>query len=424
MARNIIQVSNLSKRYRLGEVGSGTLSHDLNRWWARARGKEDPMTMVGVVNDRTQKSGKGEHIWALNDISFAMDQGEIMGIIGKNGAGKSTLLKILSRVTYPTRGKITLQGRLAGLLEVGTGFHPEMTGRENIFMNGTIMGMRKKEIERKLDEIVDFAGVTKYLDTPVKRYSTGMTVRLGFAVAAFLEPEILVVDEVLAVGDAEFQRKAIGKMRDVSKESGRTVLFVSHNMQSIQHLCSRVLVLENGQLDYDGPVMEGIDRYLNRYRESAGQELTLRDDRQGKGNVKFTAIHFENGSGKTVHTINSGMDLVVRLAYSAAMPLQDVVFRIQVVDERGFSIFVCNNFQNGGAFTRLEANGEVKCTIPHLPLTDGKYYVHLQLLTNRDVEDEIEYAAEFTVEKGDFYGSGKVPKLNAAVLINHSWSHG
>jgi lipopolysaccharide transport system ATP-binding protein len=223
---------NLSKQYRLGLVGTGTLSHDLNRWWHRIRGKEDPYLKVGEVNDRSSRGGS-DYVWALRDINFEVQQGEVLGIIGKNGAGKSTLLKIMSKVTGPTTGRIKAKGRIASLLEVGTGFHPELTGRENIYLNGTILGMTKKEVDRKLDEIVDFAGVARYLDTPAKRYSSGMMVRLGFAVAAHLEPEILIVDEVLAVGDAEFQKKAIGKMQEVSHEGGRTVLFVSHNMASV-----------------------------------------------------------------------------------------------------------------------------------------------------------------------------------------------
>ncbi|MCX7987433.1 MAG: ABC transporter ATP-binding protein, partial [Bacteroidales bacterium] len=230
----VIKVEGVSKLYRLGEVGTGTLSHDLKRWWYRIRGKEDPYLKIGQVNDRTQRAEKGEMVWALRDINFEVQQGEVLGIIGRNGAGKSTLLKILSRITSPTEGAVKVKGRIASLLEVGTGFHPEMTGRENIYMNGTLMGMRRWEIDRRLDEIVEFAGVAKYLDTPVKRYSSGMTVRLGFAVAAHLNAEILLVDEVLAVGDAEFQKKALGKMHEVSHDQGRTVLFVSHNMGAVE----------------------------------------------------------------------------------------------------------------------------------------------------------------------------------------------
>ena len=262
MSRPVIKVENLSKQYRLGQVGTGTISHDLNRWWHRIRGKEDPYLRVGETNDRSEK-GNNNYVWALRDISFEVQQGEVLGIIGKNGAGKSTLLKILSKVTGPTTGSIKARGRIASLLEVGTGFHPELTGRENIFLNGTILGMTKREVARKLDEIVDFAGVARYLDTPVKRYSSGMMVRLGFAVAAHLEPEILIVDEVLAVGDAEFQRKAIGKMQEVSKGGGRTVLFVSHNMAAVQALCGRGIHLYQGQIQTIGDVDAVVDEYSN-----------------------------------------------------------------------------------------------------------------------------------------------------------------
>ena len=262
MKQIAIEFDNVGKQYRLGRVGTGTLSHDLNRWWTvNVLRKEDPYLKIGESNDRTKK-GHSDYVWALKDISFKVEQGDVVGIIGKNGAGKSTLLKLLSRITSPSTGSIRYNGRIASLLEVGTGFHPEMTGRENIYMNGSIMGMTKAEIKRKLDEIVDFAGVERYLDTPVKRYSSGMTVRLGFAVAAFLEPEILVVDEVLTVGDAEFQKKAIGKMNDVAHSEGRTVLFVSHNMAAVKNLCTRGVVLQNGTLVYDGGTEDAVNYYL------------------------------------------------------------------------------------------------------------------------------------------------------------------
>jgi len=260
---NAIEFDNVGKLYRLGNVGTGTLSNDLNRWWqTRILHREDPYLRVGETNDRTSKGGSN-FVWALKDISFNVEEGEVVGIIGKNGAGKSTLLKLLSQVTAPTTGEIRAWGTIASLLEVGTGFHQEMTGRENIYMNGAIMGMTRSEISAKLDDIVDFAGVARYLDTPVKRYSSGMTVRLGFAVAAFLEPDILVVDEVLAVGDAEFQKKAIGKMQDVSRGEGRTVLFVSHNMAAVRSLCQRGIVLDNGGMVFDGTAEEAVDRYIN-----------------------------------------------------------------------------------------------------------------------------------------------------------------
>ena len=258
-----IKFENVSKMYRLGLVGTGTLSHDIRRWWITSvRGKEDPYLKIGETNDRASK-GQSDYVYALKDIDFEVHQGDVLGIIGKNGAGKSTLLKLLSRVTYPTTGKIYTKGRIASLLEVGTGFHPELTGRENIYMNGSILGMKKWEIDKQLDAIVDFSGCERYLDTPTKRYSSGMTVRLGFAIAAHLNPEILVVDEVLAVGDAEFQKKAIGKMQDVSRGEGRTVLFVSHNMASVRRLCKTGILLQNGQLAFSGTMNETIDKYLS-----------------------------------------------------------------------------------------------------------------------------------------------------------------
>ena len=261
-----IKVENLSKIYQIGEIGTGTLSRDMERWWVtKVMGKEDPFLKIGQTNDRSKK-GESDVVYSLQDINFEIEQGDAVGIIGKNGAGKSTLLKILSRITSPTTGKIQVKGRVASLLEVGTGFHPELTGRDNIYLNGAILGMRKKEITRKLDEIIDFSGVERYVDTPVKRYSSGMYVRLAFAVAAHLESEILIVDEVLAVGDAEFQKKCLGKMGEVSRGEGRTVLFVSHNLGSVSQLCSRGVILDNGSLIYNGSPSEAINYYLSKQK--------------------------------------------------------------------------------------------------------------------------------------------------------------
>lgn len=256
-----LKAEDISKQYRLGQVGTGTLTHDLNRFWHKVRGKENPYLKIGESNDRSSK-GSSDYVWSLRDINFEIEQGDAVGIIGRNGAGKSTLLKILSKVTKPTTGKIYTNGRIASLLEVGTGFHPEMTGRENIFLNGAILGMTKKEITRKFDEIVDFSGVERYIDTPVKRYSSGMYVRLAFAVAAHLESEILIVDEVLAVGDAEFQKKCLGKMGDVTRGEGRTILFVSHNISAIETLCTKGIYLEQGEIKYQGSINQTIEKYL------------------------------------------------------------------------------------------------------------------------------------------------------------------
>ena len=297
-----IEFNHVGKQYRLGLVSTGTISHDLNRWWQTAvLRKEDPYLKIGSVNDRTQKADS-DYVWALRDIDFRVEQGDVVGIIGKNGAGKSTLLKLLSKVTGPTVGSIRARGRIASLLEVGTGFHQEMTGRENIFMNGAILGMTKAEIAAKLDEIVDFSGCERYLDTPVKRYSSGMMVRLGFAVAAHLDPEILVVDEVLAVGDAEFQKKAIGKMQDVSRGEGRTVLFVSHNMASIRSLCKSGVVLDRGQLVYEGTTLDAISYYKrNSYMENVGHKI-----------IDYARYQLSSIELKKV-TINGGEDSCVSL---------------------------------------------------------------------------------------------------------------
>ncbi|MBB1284661.1 ABC transporter ATP-binding protein [Flavisolibacter sp. BT320] len=296
MAKTVIKVDNLSKQYRLGAVSSGSINHDLNRWWHKVRGKEDPYLKIGETNDRT-KRGVSEYIWALQDVNFEVKQGEVLGIIGRNGAGKSTLLKILSRTTAPTTGKLRMKGRIASLLEVGTGFHPELTGRENVYLNGAILGMSRAEINRKFDEIVDFAGVERYIDTPVKRYSSGMYVRLAFAVAAFLEPEILIVDEVLAVGDIEFQKKCLGRMQDVSVNDGRTILFVSHNLNAIQKLCLKCIYLEQGKLIVQDQTEKVLKTYLSKAKklEYFATDLKLNNDVFVKQASVDNRITLENG---------------------------------------------------------------------------------------------------------------------------------
>lgn len=273
MSDTVLKVENVSKQYRLGQLGTGTISHDINRWWHMVRGKEDPYLKIGDANDRSSAGGS-KYVWSLRDINFEVKRGDVLGIIGKNGAGKSTLLKILSQVTTPTTGEVKVKGRIASLLEVGTGFHQDLSGRENIFLNGAILGMTKQEIRSKLDEIVEFSGVAKYLDTPVKRYSSGMMVRLGFAVAAHLEPEILIVDEVLAVGDAEFQKKCLGKMKDVSGQ-GRTVLFVSHQLGMINTLCNRGILLNKGKIEYSSTAADTVNYYLSHLGSNEGNSTHL-----------------------------------------------------------------------------------------------------------------------------------------------------
>ncbi len=415
----IIKIEDLAKQYRLGSIGTGTFSHDVNRWWQKVRGKEDPYLKVGEINDRTQTGGS-DYVWALKDINFEVQPGEILGIIGKNGAGKSTLLKLLSRVTAPTTGKITCHGRIASLLEVGTGFHPELTGRENIYLNGAILGMTKKEIASKFDEIVDFAGCQKYIETPVKRYSSGMYVRLAFAVAAHLEPDILVVDEVLAVGDAEFQEKAIGKMQDVSSQGGRTVLFVSHNMASIKALCKKVIVLKNGSVYYEGSTEEGIRVYLESSKNNLIEQLMLRKDRIGNGKMKFTNINvatFDKGA------IQTGLDIVFTIGFDLKANATNMWFRLIVIGDDEVVRFICNNYHSTAPFRKVNKDSNiVSLTIPKLPLLQGKYYCHLQAVVDNEIADEIEYAGEFDVNEGDFYGSGKVPTIRKGVLIEHTWT--
>ena len=336
-----IEFNHVGKQYRLGLVSTGTLSHDLNRWWQTAiLRKEDPYLKIGSVNDRTQKADS-EYVWALRDIDFKVEQGDVVGIIGKNGAGKSTLLKLLSKVTAPTVGTIRARGRIASLLEVGTGFHQEMTGRENIFMNGAILGMTKAEIAAKLDEIVDFSGCERYLDTPVKRYSSGMMVRLGFAVAAHLDPEILVVDEVLAVGDAEFQKKAIGKMQDVSRGEGRTVLFVSHNMASVKALCKSGVLLENGGMKFRGSIKDTIDLYIGEGGSSENQYFEDMATAPGNDKIRIKSFEILPLDGSSQISIETGVLLRLKFMCYKENAMLDANLRISTLDD----IIVCEEEQ-------------------------------------------------------------------------------
>ncbi|WP_299123559.1 polysaccharide ABC transporter ATP-binding protein [uncultured Winogradskyella sp.] len=336
MSNIILKAENISKQYRLGLVGTGTISHDLNRWWANIRGKEDPYLKVGAVNDRSTKSDS-DYVWALKDINFEVQQGEVLGIIGKNGAGKSTLLKILSRVTSPTTGEIKTKGRIASLLEVGTGFHPELTGRENIYLNGAILGMTKAEIRAKEQEIIEFSGCERYVDTPVKRYSSGMRVRLAFAVAAFLEPDILVIDEVLAVGDAEFQKKAIGKMQDISKGEGRTVIFVSHDMNAISVLTNRVIVLQNGIVNYDGDTNEGIKEYLKGENK---RMIYQYEGNYADGIPKITEVKVNTSLPNNIHEF--GKEIQFQFKIYLPFDVENLALSFQIVDE--FSVPITHSW--------------------------------------------------------------------------------
>ena len=412
-----IEFNHVSKQYRLGLVSTKTLSHDLNRWWqTTVLHKDDPYLKIGSVNDRS-KAADSEYVWALRDINFKIEQGDVVGIIGKNGAGKSTLLKLLSRVTGPSTGSIKAKGRIGSLLEVGTGFHPEMTGRENIYMNGAILGMTKHEITQKLDEIVDFSGCERYIDTPVKRYSSGMMVRLGFAVAAHLDPEILVVDEVLAVGDAEFQKKAIGKMKDVSQGEGRTVLFVSHNMGSVRNLCKTGVLLENGMVKYTSD----IDSTINEYQKSIASygiiEQKIAD--QGKVSIVKFDIVDENGNPIDVVFPKRKMIFDIAVVNNTDANIDDVEeFTVSIESLFGDGYIVLNNVQLGKHVCLKKGINNVAFLLNSLPLASGQYRVGLWVSNKVGRLCSTGVARIITVDATPFYGIGKIHH-NTRFLIDY-----
>lgn len=413
MSEVVIKVENLGKQYRLGSIGTGTISHDLNRWWANVRGKEDPYLKIGSSNDRTSKSSINDLVWALKDINFEVKQGEVLGIIGKNGAGKSTLLKILSRVTGPTIGDIKVRGRIASLLEVGTGFHPELTGRENIYLNGAILGMTKQEIKSKFDEIVDFSGVERYIDTPVKRYSSGMYVRLAFAVAAHLEPEILIVDEVLAVGDAEFQKKCLGKMKDVSGQ-GRTVLFVSHNMAAVKGLCTQGIVLQNGSLVFSGTSEDAIDKYTHTSNSLAEMPITERTDRKGNGKLKIIDIKFVNENGSSVSELTSGEYYRIQIYFNKNqnIDIKNLFFGLQFMNENDEIVTTIATDEQGTIFNEIGNEGYFEVEIPRLVFREGQYRIYFMVSekvsfkTDHMMIDSMLNAVIMNVVRGDYWNSG------------------
>ena len=414
----------VSKRYVLGQIAHGMLSKDLSSWFARLRGKEDPN--VSRFNGGKAYSAKKE-FYALQNISFTIPKGEVVGIIGRNGAGKSTLLKLLSRITAPTSGTIQFNGRIASLLEVGTGFHPELTGRENIFLNGAILGMNRREIRRKFDEIVDFAGIADFVDTPVKRYSSGMYVRLAFAVAAHLEADIMVIDEVLAVGDLEFQKKCLGKMESISKESGRTILFVSHNMAAISGLCSRVIYLRRGQVQFDGETRAGIDRYLKDSLELVDTSLAERIDRVGEGRIRFESTWTEDRSGNPKDLFLSGEPLVIaaKVHIDASLVGKKLTAAFQLHDPSDYVITDLNTKSTATEFLITRAGESIiRCTVPRLPLAAGSYNHDVIVRADEIVEDFVLTAGKFQVEDGDFFGSGKTfDKGHGIILLDQTWTN-
>ena len=398
-----LKAENISKQYRLGQVGTGTLTHDLNRFWAQIRGKEDPYLKIGEANDRATK-GDSEYVWSLRDINFEIEQGEAVGIIGRNGAGKSTLLKLLSKVTKPTTGKIYTNGRIASLLEVGTGFHPEMTGRENVFLNGAILGMTRKEITRKFDEIVDFSGVERYIDTPVKRYSSGMYVRLAFAVAAHLESEILIVDEVLAVGDAEFQKKCLGKMGDVSKGEGRTVLFVSHNMAAVSQLCQSGIYLKDGEILQHGNIKLITDSYLKNSQKGSAV-FVAKEQRNEEISFKKITVFDKNHNQET--SFNYDDEIIIEFEIDNLKKIQKANIFVTIQDALQTRVF--------SAETPLEINkNNYQLVIEPKFLSSGSYnitsFIHIpQLFRYDSVEnichfDVVDTGSSFTIHGGYHHG--------------------
>lgn len=372
----VIKVENLSKAYQLGEIGTGTISRDLERTWARIRGKEDPFLKIGEINDRSVK-GESDIVWSLKDLNFEIEQGDAVGIIGRNGAGKSTLLKILSRVTAPTTGSVKIKGRIASLLEVGTGFHPELTGRENIYLNGAILGMRKAEIKRQFDEIVDFSGVERYIDTPVKRYSSGMYVRLAFGVAAHLQSEILIVDEVLAVGDAEFQKKCLGKMADITKGQGRTILFVSHNIGAVQSLCNQGILLNNGTIEQSGK----IQKVCNAYHSAHNDEIS---EYTGQGIIRNAKINIQ------YHKESNIVNLEVIISIDSAEEIDNLILGLSLKDIFDVSIIAVNNrhyAEYSAKFLKI-TKGTFSVIMHDLPLLPGNYSIDL-FVGNRNADIEI-----------------------------------
>ncbi|MEP6808727.1 MAG: ABC transporter ATP-binding protein [Chthoniobacterales bacterium] len=406
--RPIIELRGISKKYRLGRIGSTTIRDSVERTWNRLRGKNG--------------AGKGARsdFWALRDLSFAVQPGETVGLIGQNGAGKSTLLKILSRITEPTAGDAYIRGRSASLLEVGTGFHPDLPGRENIYLNGAILGMRTKEIRKKFDEIVAFSEVEDFIDTPVKRYSSGMYVRLAFAVAAHLEPDILLVDEVLAVGDAAFQKKCLGKMGDVARQ-GRTVLFVSHSMSSIIALCQRAILLGDGKLLADGPTQEVVRDYLKSTASEEIVALDQRADRHGDGSALMSSCRVEGV--ESGNFVSSSSRVKFTIAYKSDRPIKHARFLITVYDYTNTGIYRFDSDAVGGIPETMPADGIVSCITGPINLTPGRCYVNLALFRGTAMADHIAQATAFDVEADEFFSSGRVPARETAIcLLQHAWS--
>lgn len=411
----VIKIENLSKAYQLGDFGTGTISRDLERYWARIRGKEDPFLKIGETNDRTTK-GHSDVVWSLKDINFEVEQGDAVGIIGRNGAGKSTLLKILSRVTSPTTGSVKIKGRIASLLEVGTGFHPELSGRENIFLNGAILGMRKAEIKRKFDEIVDFSGVERYIDTPVKRYSSGMYVRLAFAVAAHLESEILIVDEVLAVGDAEFQKKCLGKIGDVSKGEGKTVLFVSHNMSAIASLCNKGIYLKNGLLTMTGYLEEVMRAYSNDRSVVHSKIVKVLSD----GKIAWLTDFKVTDEAGSEHIYMETLK-IVHIEIESTKYIESVFIGIGINDVNDVRIMTLFSKFYNKKYALKAGKNLIQCKVDNLKLKPGTYKIEIFIGNDIETIDYYDGGLQFEIFLSPKPGHLHPDTSQGSIFIDQIW---
>lgn len=412
----IIEIENLSKKYRYGESRSYYTLRD------SIVGLKELPNILFNTNYRGNNLKKDE-FWALKDISLKINPGEVVGIIGSNGAGKSTLLKILCRITPPTSGKVTLRGRVGSLLEVGTGFQQELTGRENIYLNGAILGMERSEINRKFEEIVDFSGVNKFVDTPVKHYSSGMYMRLAFAVAANLDSDILIIDEVLAVGDSEFQKKCLGKMDEISHKSDKTILFVSHNMGAVRELCQKGLVLKNGKMF---TALLQVDNAINSYQKDiiklSSRDLKSRKDRTGFGKIKFTSFKITDNDNKILENVYSGQKIILKFGYQCKQKLNKVSVAVSLFNDDGLFISLMSNDYTGDNLGNLYGNGEINCSIDKWPFMAGKYYINLDISVNGISQDWVKEAGIIFVEDGDYFNSGNIiPSTHRGFIFNQRW---
>ena len=417
-----VEATNLSKKYRLGAIGMSSLREDLSRWWGRnmkSSTTEKNTKTAGIDESRMINDSE---FWALHDLNFKIQKGEVIGLVGANGSGKSTLLKILSRITEPTEGEVRIRGKVASLLEVGTGFHPELTGRENIYINGAILGMSRREVNAQLDQIIEFAGVSDFIDTPIKRYSSGMTVRLGFAVAVHLNSEILIVDEVLAVGDANFQKSCIKKMSQIAENEGRTVIFVSHNMAMIENLCIRTILLDNGKLKKEGETSQVIFNYLESTHKSSGK--ISENVRGGTGSMRFIDYKLLDNDGRKLEIIKAGISFSLQLKFEVNQNYKpiDPLIILKLKSSTDIPLFVQHNLLHNYHLKNLSKENCIECSLKEFPFPAGLYYLDLRIIDNGTLLDEIENVTEINVEQTDYFESGEIPDARyGLMLIRADW---